>query len=269
MKLSSLALVAWMLMGQFTFAEELGSAAALPPGSHISPAAQNAAEAPHWNQSQQAATATPATTAPANAAPTASPVAPNPAAGSSTSAPIQATAPPPGATVGLPNRAPTPSPTPVAAGQPVAAQPTTAQPTVAQPTAAQPPQQLPPSDDAKPLTSATVENSNSQPENTDAAADQPRPLYSVMVRHDPKTTTPTPVAPTSEVAPARYEEPLPSPPARSPATAPSSSTGGRPANTTVIETPVDPEKVAAARASADLLATSFDTAPMASRRSRC
>ncbi len=41
----------------------------------------------------------------------------------------------------------------------------------------------------------TVENSNRQPDNADAAADQPRPLYSVMVRHDPKTTAPTPAAP--------------------------------------------------------------------------
>ena len=130
------------------------------------------------------------------------------------------------------------------------------QPVAAHPTMAQPPQQLPVSDDAKPLAPSTAENSNSPGENSDAGADQPRPLYSVMVRRDPKTATPKPAAPSSEVEPARYEETLPSPPART--SAPQDNSGSASTNVSAVnETPLDPEKVAAARAAADLLGTSF------------
>jgi hypothetical protein len=226
MKLSSLALVAWMLLAQIALADDAGSTIALPPGSRISPAAQNAAEAPRWNQSP----------APATAAPTANPVAPSAA----TIAPgtAQTPAPAPGATAGLPKSVPGPAPTPAATQQPVAAQP---------------PQQLPPSDDAKPLAPATADNSPVQPDNSDAATDQPRPLYSVMVRHTPKTPAASSAEPASDAAPAvtpaRYEEPLPSPP----------MTTVPPASTSATETPLDPEKVAAARATAGVIGSSFET----------
>ena len=237
MKISSLALVAWMLVGQIALADDTANAVSNPPGSHISPVAQNAAEAPRWNQ-------TPAAGATAPTAPAA------PAVSTPVVAPSTVPSVAPSGAAGLPSNVSGPSSIQATSAQAAAPQPVAGHPTVAQP-----PQQLPVSDDAKPLAPSTAENSNSQPENSDAAADQPRPLYSVMVRRDPKTTTPKPAAPSSEVEPARYEETLPSPPARTNASQNSSSSA--PTTSGASETPLDPEKIAAARATADLLATSF------------
>lgn len=97
---------------------------------------------------------------------------------------------------------------------------------------AQTPGMLPPNIDAQPLSAAA--------DNTPAA---PRPLQSVMKnRAKPAATAPAAPPPDSAVNPARYEAP------------PQSASGAVQAAWNRSEPPADPAKIAAAHATADLLA---------------